>query len=99
MNDESNTQQQKQREQRVDEEGEGEAEEGVGGGEGGGGGGEKEVKNSTQINTENIPIYRAIAIPSSLRSVAPFLEEAQAYAGYPFFSFPSLISLLIPLYS
>jgi hypothetical protein len=27
------------------------------------------------------PIFRAIAIPSSLRSIAPFLEEAQAHAG------------------
>lgn len=35
-------------------------------------------------------ITRSIAIPSSLRSVAPFLEEAQAHAGYASSSLPSL---------
>jgi hypothetical protein len=35
------------------------------------------------VKTEAVapPIFRAIAIPSSLRSIAPFLEEAQAHAG------------------
>lgn len=45
---------------------------------------EKNIQENNNLNNlnENIPlIYRAIAIPSSLRSVAPFLEEAQAYAG------------------
>lgn len=56
------------------------------------------TENQQQQQNENIPtIYRAIAIPSSLRSVAPFLEEAQAYAGFVFFlstsflSFPSFL--------
>lgn len=34
-----------------------------------------------ELKSEPTPIFRAIAIPSSLRSVAPFLEEAQAHAG------------------
>lgn len=47
---------------------------------------EKEEQQQNYSNNENKvelrpTIYRAIAIPSSLRSVAPFLEEAQAYAG------------------
>jgi uracil phosphoribosyltransferase len=34
------------------------------------------------MDAEEIRIFRAIAIPSSLRTVAPFLDEAQAHAGY-----------------
>lgn len=30
---------------------------------------------------ERTTIFRSIAIPSSLRTVAPFLDEAQAHAG------------------
>ncbi len=41
-----------------------------------------QVDPNTEAKVESRPpIYRAIAIPSSLRAVAPFLEEAQAHAG------------------
>jgi hypothetical protein len=41
------------------------------------------LETTTTTRPSPLPtITRAIAIPSSLRSVAPFLEEAQAHAGY-----------------
>lgn len=44
--------------------------------------GDKASLGGDEAKAETTPaIYRAIGIPSSLRAVAPFLEEAQAHAG------------------
>ena len=36
---------------------------------------------ATTATDENVTVFRSITIPISLRTVAPFLDEAQTYAG------------------